>query len=71
STAHFQHMYWRNFEQDKFPVKPSEKEQLEYEKAILFGYQEMDKLIANFLSLVDSNTTLILSTALSQQPCKT
>lgn len=71
STAHFQHMYWRNFEQDKFPVKPSEKEQLEYEKAILFGYQEMDNLIANFLSLVDSNTTLMLSTALSQQPCLT
>lgn len=31
----------------------------------------MDKLIANFLSLVDSNTTLMLSTALSQQPCLT
>lgn len=71
STAHFQHMYWRNFEPDKFQVKPSAKEQIEYEKAILFGYQEMDKLIGNFLKLLDSNTTLILSTALSQQPCFT
>ncbi|MCC5656502.1 hypothetical protein LC608_05810 [Nostoc sp. XA010] len=71
STAHFQHMYWRNFEQDKFPVKPSEKEQLEYEKAILLGYQQMDKLIASFLTLVDSHTTLMFSTALSQQPCLT
>ncbi|WP_448266976.1 hypothetical protein [Nostoc sp. DSM 114159] len=71
STAHFQHMYWRNMEPNKFQVKPSATEQMEYEKAILFGYQEMDKLIANFLSLVDSNTTLMLSTALSQQPCLT
>ncbi|BAZ48928.1 hypothetical protein NIES4103_15390 [Nostoc sp. NIES-4103] len=71
STAHFQHMYWRNMEPEQFQVKPSATEQIEYEKAILFGYQEMDKLIGGFLSLLDSNTTLILSTALSQQPCLT
>ena len=71
STAHFQHMYWRNMEPDKFQVKPSITEQIEYEKAILFGYQEMDKLIGNFLNLLDSNATLILATALSQQPCLT
>lgn len=71
STAHFQHMYWRNMEPDKFLVKPSQKEQTQYEKAVLFGYQEMDKLIGNFLDILDSNTTLILSTALSQQPCLT
>lgn len=71
STAHFQHMYWRNMEPDQFQVKPSTTEQIEYEKAILFGYQEMDKLIGGFLKMLDSNTTLILSTALSQQPCLT
>ena len=71
STAHFQHMYWRNMEPDKFQVKPSAKEQMEYETAILFGYQEMDKIIGAFFDLVDSNTTLILSTGLSQQPCFT
>lgn len=71
STAHFQHMYWRNMEPDKFQVKPSAQEQMEYENAILFGYQEMDQIIGAFLNLVDSNTTLILSTGLSQQPCFT
>ncbi|MDJ0617912.1 MAG: hypothetical protein QNJ63_14405 [Calothrix sp. MO_192.B10] len=71
STAHFQHMYWRNMEPDKFQVKPSVKEQVEYETAILFGYQEMDKIIGAFFDLVDSNTTLILSTGLSQKPCFT
>ncbi len=71
STAHFQHMYWRNMESDKFKIKPSKKEQAEYENAILYGYQEMDKLIGKFLNLLDDKTTLILSTALSQQPCLT
>jgi hypothetical protein len=69
STAHFQHMYWRNMERDKFQIKPSVKEQPEYENAILYRYQEMDKLIGKFLNLLDDKTTLILSTALSQQPC--
>jgi hypothetical protein len=71
STAHFQHMYWRNMEPEEFQVKPSAKEQMEYETAILFGYQEMDRLIGGFLNFLDINTTLILSTALSQQPCLT
>ncbi len=71
STAHFQHMYWRNMEPDKFDVKPSAQEQMEYEDAVLLGYKEMDKLIGNFLKLADNNTTLILNTALSQQPCLT
>ncbi|MGH9531381.1 MAG: hypothetical protein ACRD2Q_03255 [Terriglobales bacterium] len=69
STAHFQHSYWRNLEPDLFKVAPSSKEQKEFENAILFGYQQMDKLIAGFLELADAETTLIFCTALSQQPC--
>jgi hypothetical protein len=71
STAHFQHMYWRNMEPWRFQVKPSAGEQVEYENAILYGYQEMDKLIGDFLQLADNQATLILCTALSQQPCFT
>ena len=71
STAHFQHMYWRNMEPDKFQVKPSKKEQIQYANAILYGYQEMDKLIGKFRNLLDDKTILILATALSQQPCFT
>lgn len=64
-------MHWRNMEPEKFHVQPSQQEQIEYETAILYGYQEMDKIIGKFFNLVDNNTTLILSTALSQQPCLT
>ena len=69
SVAHFQHLYWRNLEPDLFERKPSAQEQMEYESAILFGYQEMDRLIGRFFGLVGDETTLVLCTGLSQQPC--
>jgi hypothetical protein len=69
STAHLQHMYWRNMEPGLFKVKPTAGEQAEFDQAILSGYQEMDQLIARFLALADDQTTLVFATALSQQPC--
>ena len=69
STAHFQHVHWRNMEPELFEVKPTAEEQAEYENAILFGYQEMDKLVGNFLDLAGKDATLMFATALSQQPC--
>lgn len=69
STAHFQHMYWRNMEPGPFLVQPSPEEQREYENAILYGYQEMDQLVGECFELADSQTTIMLCTALSQQPC--
>jgi hypothetical protein len=38
STAHFQHLYWRNMDPSAFRIKPTDSEQEEYGKAILFGY---------------------------------
>jgi Type I phosphodiesterase / nucleotide pyrophosphatase len=69
STAHFQHMHWRNMDPTPFQAKPSDAEQAEYERAILFGYKQMDKIVGDALALSDENTTLILASALSQQPC--
>jgi len=69
STAHLQHKYWRNMEPEHFKIRPALAEQAEYESAILFGYQEMDKLLGQFMELAGRDTTLILCTALSQQPC--
>lgn len=69
STAHFQHLHWRSLAPELFTVKPSEEEKAEYGSAILFGYQEMDRLIARFFDLVGPDAILILCTALSQQPC--
>jgi len=68
STAHMQHVYWRNMQPELFQIKPTEKEQAEYSSAILEGYVHMDKLVERMLALVGKDATVIFATAISQQP---
>ena len=68
STAHFQHCYWRHMDPEPFTVKPSVDEVKRYRGAILYGYQEMDKLLGEFFKLEAKGAALILATGLSQQP---
>ena len=68
STAHMQHVYWRNMQPEIFKIKPTEKEQEQYSSAILEGYLHMDKLVERVLDLVGSEATVIFATAISQQP---
>ena len=69
STAHMQHIYWRNMQPELFKVKPTEQEQKDFAAAILTGYQEMDDLVGKTLDMVDDDTYVFFMTALSQQPC--
>jgi hypothetical protein len=69
STAHFQHLYWRHMEPELFQVKPKSDELSVYANAILYGYQEMDRLVGRFMELAGDDVTLVFLTALSQQPC--
>ena len=69
STAHFQHMFWRNMDPGPFKLKPSGKEQNVYENAIRYGYQMMDGLVGRTMRMADPDTTVILASALGQQPC--
>lgn len=69
STAHYQHMYWRAMEPEVFKVQPSAEERQQYGGAILYGYQQMDELVGKFMRLAGTDATLVLCTALSQQPC--
>jgi hypothetical protein len=71
STAHYQHLYWRNMEPEHFKVKPEPGEQAVYQDAILFGYVQMDRIVGQMLRLAGNDTALILLTALSQQPSLT
>ena len=69
STAHYQHVYWRNFEPDAFERRPTDKEQALYADAVRYGYRAMDDLVGEALALADeTDATLMLCTALSQQP---
>ncbi len=68
STAHYQHAYWRHMDPAPFRVQPSDEDRRTYGDAVLFGYQQMDRMVSDFLALEDDDVMLILSTALSQQP---
>jgi hypothetical protein len=71
STAHFQHFHWREMEPNRFSVKPRDEDVRVYGEAILFGYQQMDKLVGEALDLAGPETTVVMCTALSQQPMLT
>jgi hypothetical protein len=68
STAHLQHAYWRYMEPEMFGGQPAPDDLKEYQGAILFGYQQMDRLLEDFFALEKDGATLVLATALSQQP---
>ncbi len=67
STAHYQHAYWRYMEPELFTPSPPEKIR-QHQAAVLYGYQEMDKLLGDFLAMEAEVVTLVLASALSQQP---
>ena len=68
STAHLQHAYWRHMDPDSFALKPAADDIDSYGNAVLFGYRSMDALLRRFFALVQADTTIILCSALSQQP---
>lgn len=68
SVAHTQHTHWREFEPEPFEVKPSQEELEKYGDAIRDAYVANDKIVKRALSIIDSDTTLIFCTALSQRP---
>jgi hypothetical protein len=68
STAFLQHRYWRHMEPEAYEVKPSAESIDTYGSAIRYGYQQMDRLVGDALAIADAGTTLVLATALSQQP---
>lgn len=69
SVAHLQHSYWRHMDPDAFSARPGHEELDAYGDAIRTGYQMMDKLVGNFLTLAqETGATLMMMTDLSQQP---
>lgn len=68
STAHFQHAYYHLLEPGKFDLPAAELDDPVHRDAIRFGYREMDRLLGDFMALERHGVTLVLATALSQQP---
>jgi hypothetical protein len=66
STAHFQHYHWREFEPSLFSSGTAHMSD-EAKEAIPIGYQSMDRIVQECLRMAP-NATIVLMTALSQQP---
>ena len=69
STAHYQHLYWREMDPSAFSVQPTEAQRRNYRDAIEFGYRQMDRLVGRVFALAGDRATIVMATALSQQPC--
>jgi hypothetical protein len=67
STAHYQHLYWRNMEPARFTDPPSATDDPSLRDAIRDGYRSMDGLLGRFVADFPG-ATLIFATALSQEP---
>ena len=67
STAHYQHLYWRNMEPQRFADPPGASDDPSLRDAIRDGYRSMDRLIGKFVADFPG-ATLIFATALSQEP---
>jgi predicted AlkP superfamily phosphohydrolase/phosphomutase len=68
STAHFQHLYWRHLEPEKFRLKEDQPIEGDHDQAILYGYRQMDLIVARALEMAGTDTIVILGSALGQQP---
>ena len=55
-------------EPKNFEAKRTSDELERFGHAILFGYKNMDRMLGEFMRLEEDGATLVLSTALSQQP---
>ena len=69
STAHFQHAHWRNMDPEPFKIKPTDADQAEYQHAVRYGYEEMDRIVGDIFAAAPPNAVIVMATALSQQPC--
>jgi hypothetical protein len=68
STAHFQHAYFHLLRPESFDLPAERFDDADHQDAILFGYQQMDRLLADMFALEDQGAMLVLATALSQHP---
>jgi len=67
STAHYQHAYWASMDPASFGERVEDPETRQHGAAILYGYTQMDRLLGRLMKLCP-DATLVLCTALSQQP---
>lgn len=68
SVAHYQHHYWRNFDNHPFQTDLSYDDINETDDPMVFGYQMYDKILEKVFKQVSDDTLVIICTGLSQEP---
>lgn len=66
--AHYQHHYWRSWDDTGFSAPATAEEKKKYGGAMPHGYAVFDDLLGRFVSLVDDDTVIVVASALGQKP---
>lgn len=67
STAHYMHYFWRHMDPHGFVTAPDPEDHPSLGRAVLFGYQSMDRLLGRIMKDFP-DARLVFCTALSQEP---
>ncbi|MBK8253187.1 MAG: alkaline phosphatase family protein [Polyangiaceae bacterium] len=67
-AAHYQHHYWRAWDDTGFAVPSTPEEKKKFGGAMPHGYQVIDDLLNRFLRIIDDDTVLVVTSALGQKP---
>lgn len=67
-AAHYMHHYWRAWDDRGFATPSTDDERRKYGDAVPYGYRICDRLIGNFLDLIDESTVLVVASSMGQQP---
>lgn len=70
SVAHYQHHYWRNFDDTPFDASIQYDDIAQDHDPITYGYKIMDEIIGSIFKMVekDKDTLVIIASGLSQEP---
>jgi predicted AlkP superfamily phosphohydrolase/phosphomutase len=66
--AHYQHHYWRAWDDSGFTIKATDEEKKKYGGAMPYGYAVADELFGRFIELADDDTVIVIASALGQKP---
>ncbi len=67
-VAHYMHTYWKAMRPDLFPQPTSEEEIQNYGGAIAHGYRTADQLLKRMMGLLNSETVMVVASAMGQKP---
>lgn len=66
--AHYEHHYWRAYDDSQFKVPATPEEKKHYGGAVEYGYKVADELLGRFMAMADANTVVVVASGLGMKP---